>query len=81
MSLFEEARKLSVWDRGTMIPGEDPRVWRRDVYGNLMLFSAYGNRGSDWGWEIDHIVPVARGGSDDLANLRPLHWRSNLLRG
>jgi len=29
---------------------------------------------SDAGWEIDHIVPRAIGGSDILSNLRARHW-------
>lgn len=40
----------------------------------------FGNRKSDYGWEIDHIVPVSHKGSDDLSNLRPLHWRNNASR-
>lgn len=30
---------------------------------------------------IDHVLPRSRGGSDDLANLRPAHRRCNLSRG
>ena len=26
------------------------------------------------GWEKHHIIPRALGGSDELFNLRPLHW-------
>ena len=33
------------------------------------------------GWEIDHIKPVARGGSDDLSNLQPLYWETNRNKG
>ena len=37
----------------------------------------YGDRTSDYGWEIDHTKPVSEGGSDDLSNLRPLQWENN----
>jgi hypothetical protein len=32
-------------------------------------------------WEIDHIVELALGGADDLANLRARHWRNNRSAG
>lgn len=77
----EESRKLAVWSCGTPIDGHDPTVMRRDCYGSMMLFSQYGNCSSEYGWEIDHIVPVAANGSSFLSNLQPLHWKNNKLEG
>ena len=81
--LREDARQkriLSVWNKGTKIEGHDAKVWRHDDFGNVIKFAEYSNRDSDYGWEIDHIVPVAAGGSDSLSNLRPLQWEANVRR-
>lgn len=75
-----EQLKRSVWVKGQIIPGYDASVYRRDDYGLAMRFSDYGDRNSNYGWEIDHITPVASGGGDHLGNLRPLHWRTNVSR-
>lgn len=36
---------------------------------------------SQFGWEIDHIVPVSSGGTDELENLQALHWENNASKG
>jgi len=46
-----------------------------------MKYTEHGNRQSEYGWEIDHINPVANNGSDDLYNLQPLYWGNNLDKG
>jgi len=34
-----------------------------------------------YGWQIDHTVPSARGGSNEPDNLEPLHWAANIAKG
>ena len=75
------ATEKAVWAKGRPIPGWPPWEWRLDDDGNVICFSAYGNRASEYGWEIDHIVPRALGGVSTLRNLRPLHCRANARRG
>lgn len=64
------------WEKGREIRGKDPDVWRRDEEGNVIRHASYGTQG-EYGWEIDHRNPVAKGGTDNPRNLRPLHWEEN----
>lgn len=65
-----------VWDKGKPIRGKNPEAWRRDPDGNKIRKGSYGTEG-EYGWEIDHIKPKARGGGDDLRNLQPLRPDAN----
>jgi hypothetical protein len=80
-SLTGEALKRAVWEKGHVIPGYDLAIWRRDDHGHAIRYADHGDRASEYGWEIDHIHPIALGGSDDLSNLRPLHCATNALLG
>ncbi|NQV29349.1 MAG: HNH endonuclease [Candidatus Marinimicrobia bacterium] len=73
----EESEKRSVWNKGRVIAGYDSSIWRFDIYGRVMRYSQHGNTGSHHGWEIDHIKPSSRGGSNDISNLQPLQWENN----
>ena len=76
MSFTEDAIQ-EVWEKGTVVPNNDPKVWRKDQCGAWIDRNQYGNRNSQYGWEIDHIKPESEGGGDELSNLRPLQWENN----
>lgn len=80
-SLHDLLQRIAVWNKGYPIVGENPAVWRNDCFGNRICWHDYGDRTSIHGWEEDHIVVKAVGGSDEVYNLRPLHWKKNASLG
>jgi hypothetical protein len=71
----------SVWRKAQEVQNYDANVWRKDRCGAWINRAAYGSTQSKYGWEIDHAMPVSRGGTDELVNLQPLHWRNNRGKG
>ena len=69
-----------VWEKGEIVPGEHPDLYRRDVTGRIIFWRSYG-MDSRMGWEIDHKRPIAKGGTDSLRNLQPLQTRQNRKKG
>lgn len=75
---FDEATIEAVWRKGT--PEDNYSSFRKDVCGASMHRPRYGKQ-EQWGWEIDHVKPVLKGGTDDLDNLQPLQWENNRHQG
>ena len=78
---FDEKTINAVWAKGQVAGSNNPDEYRKDECGAWMYFSHYGNRSSQYGWEIDHITFVDHVASDDLNNLRPLQWQNYACKG
>ena len=70
-----------VWEKAIRVDGFDSDTIRKDCCGALILKTEYGNHNSKFGWEIDHVYPLSRGGNDDILNLRPMQWENNVAKG
>lgn len=74
MGNFSEETIQKVWEKASVHPTDSS--WAKDQCGAWIYRAAYGKQ-SDYGWNIDHITPQSKEGTDSLSNLRPLHWENN----
>jgi hypothetical protein len=77
---YDHATLSAVWNKGQAVLGNDANVFRKDIYGAWMRWDQYGKT-LQYGWEVDHIIPLARRGSEALNNLQPLQWENNRRKG
>lgn len=76
MAQFSDFVINLVWQKAKIVDGYDPNIWRKDFASAWIRRDHYGVE-SKYGWEIDHLRPLSRGGSDEISNLYALHWRNN----
>ena len=72
---FTPSEVQQVWDKGTIVSGNDSTILRKDECTAWIKRDAYGNRQSQFGWEIDHIDGDPN--NNLLTNLRPLQWEND----
>ncbi len=65
-------KKMSFWEKefGNVNEAED-------FTGRLIKKCAYGQTGSKYGWDIDHIQPLSKGGKDTDDNKQIVHVLTN----
>lgn len=73
-------QKNKAWNNAKTIQGKNPNTHRQDPYGKTMYRSSHG-KSSEMGWDVDHIKPVSKGGSDATRNLQALNANVNRSKG
>lgn len=76
MANFSDDKIKAVWEKAQTVEGFDSTKYRKDTCGAWIVWTDYGKE-SLYGWEIDHCLPVAKGGTDHTDNLQPLQWQNN----
>lgn len=78
--------KQRVWEKGQVVDGFNPDMYRKDPCGAWIAWDKYGVQDNMYGWEIDHIFPQSKLEDmgicisliDDLRNLRPMQHENNV---
>lgn len=76
MNTFSDETIQEVWDRLPALEGINPNLWKQDFAGAWIRRDFYGLT-NDYGWEIDHLRPLSRGGGNNIENLNAIHWQNN----
>jgi hypothetical protein len=80
MGNFSDETVEAIWQKAKVIDGNDSKIKRKDVCDAWIKRDQYGKE-TEYGWEIDHALPVQKDGKDDIENLRPMHWQNNRTKG
>lgn len=69
----------AVWQKGQVIPNNNPNEFRQDYASAWIRREDYG-KNTIYGWVIDHIRPRSKGGTDGIENLVPLQYQNSCRR-
>ena len=71
----------ALWEMATPDSSlRDPNEFRKDFAGAWIRRDQFGSR-SPLGWTASRIKPIIKGGTDDMENLMPCHWRNKMMKG
>lgn len=77
---FSKSNKDKVWSKAKPVRSKNQAKYGQAPYGNELHYDSYG-KDSEKGWEIDHLKPSAKGGSDAIWNLQALKTSVNREKG
>lgn len=80
MANFSDDKIKAAWEKAQTVKEVDSNVWRKDPCDAWINRDQYGQE-KDYGWEVDHIIPVSKNGTDHTENLRAMHWKNNRNKG
>ncbi len=68
-----------MWQKGKIIDERIKDFARDDEKGTHIGKQNYDEEG-EFGWTIHYVKPVSNGGTDDIDNLQPRHWKNDGLK-
>ena len=72
---MREATK-KIFEKAKEVRGKEPTLYRKDPYGNVIYLYSHG-KSTKMGWDVDNIIPLQRGGSNDIRNKQALSTHIN----
>lgn len=79
MGNYSNLKLDKIFDKGKIINGKNPDLYREDKMGNTIYKPSYG-KNTEMGWQVDHSKPQSKGGTDHLNNLQPMQSKANRIK-
>lgn len=70
-----------IWNRASILEGVDSTMFRLDSCGAIIARTKYQDYDSGFGWDIEHVFPIEKGGDNNEANLRAMQWQNLKSKG
>ena len=77
--ILDSTKIQEIWNKAAEVSGYDSSRWRKHFAGAWIHRDQYGLP-TEFGWDIFHLIPASKGGTNDIDNLLPIHRKNNLRR-